>query len=376
MAWWLWFVATGAAVWGIVLCAPWRPWSTREHLEAAAGSERGQAEDVTVLIPARNEEKTISAVLGSLRTQGAGLRVVLVDDQSTDGTAEAARRAGIDGLRIVAGKPLPPGWSGKLWALEQGLATVDTPLTLLLDADIVLAPGMLQALRDKVRTNDFGLVSLMAELNMTSWWERLLIPAFIFFFKLLYPFRLANGPWRRIAAAAGGCILVRTQHLRDIGAFASLRDALIDDCTLAARIKRSGVRTWIGLTHGARSNRRHSFASIWNMVARTAFTQLGYSTAALLSCSAALLVAFAAPVAGLFVGGPPEKLLGAAALAAMAASYVPTLRFYNQSPWFAAALPLTGLLYLCMTWSSAIGCWRGKRSQWKGRVYASKNRSS
>ncbi len=367
----VWFALAGAFLWLAILIVPWQPWRTRERFEASATPAPADLGDLTVLIPARNEALTITRTLQALSLQGQNLKIVLVDDQSSDATADMARRAGVAGLRVVDGNPLPEGWSGKLWALEQGRVQLDRPLTLLLDADIALAPGMIAGLREKLRREQLQLVSLMAALRMRVFWERLLLPAFVFFFRLLYPFALANNPaWPRVAAAAGGCILLETRLLEEIDGFRALRAELIDDCALARRAKSRGARIWIGLTHGARSLRAYDdLDAIWSMVARSAFTQLRYSTGALLVCSVVLVTAFWLPPAALLAGDGPGRMLAAAALAAMVASYVPTLRFYGLSPVWALALPLTGTLYLAMTWSSAWRYWRGERSQWKGRIY-------
>lgn len=367
----IWFALAGAFLWFAILIVPWQPWRTRERFEASATPTPADLGDLTVLIPARNEALTIIRTLQALSLQGQNLKIVLVDDQSSDATADTARRAGVAGLRVVDGNPLPEGWSGKLWALEQGRTQLDRPLTLLLDADIELAPGMIAGLREKLRREQLQLVSLMAALRMRAFWERLLLPAFVLFFRLLYPFALANNPaWPRVAAAAGGCILLETRLLEEIDGFRSLRAELIDDCALAQRVKSRGARIWIGLTHGARSLRAYDHLdAIWGMVARSAFTQLRYSIGALLVCSVVLVTAFWLPPAALLAGDGPGRMLAAAALAAMVASYVPTLRFYGLSPVWALALPLTGTLYLAMTWSSACRYWRGERSQWKGRVY-------
>ncbi len=305
--------------------------------------------------------------MSALAAQGIS-RIIVVDDQSTDDTASAARSAGAE---VIPGEPLPPDWVGKLWALEQGRLQVTTPLTLLVDADIELHKGTIRALlQQKARRGRVQLVSLMAVLEMDNAWEKLLIPAFIYFFKLLYPFRLANGKTRLVAAAAGGCVLVETAVLARIGGFGALRGAIIDDCTLARRVKDAGGRTWIGLTHSAVSRRAmHGLAPIWSMVARSAFAQLRYSTALLVACVAVLALAFWVPPAGLFV--PAMRLPSAVALVAMMTTYLPVLHFYRRSPLWALALPVAGTFYVFMTITSAVRYWRGERSRWKGRVYAS-----
>lgn len=243
----------------------------------------------------------------------------------------------------------------------------------MLDADIELAPGIVVELQQKARNENLALVSLMAEPPMKNFIERLLMPAFIFFFKLLYPFGLANRPVSRVAAAAGGCILVETQALRTIGAFANLHNALIDDCTLAAHIKRAGLHTFIGLSHAARSHRGYQdLKPIWEMVARTAYTQLRYSFILLVSCTLIMTSMFlAAPLAFLLLSAQDAYLVSALAWMAMFFTYMPTLIYYQRSPLWGFALPVIGTLYLAMTWISALRYWRGERACWKGRSYES-----
>jgi hopene-associated glycosyltransferase HpnB len=367
----LWLTCAAAAIWVGIALAPWRPWSTVERLEALADdAPRLDLSNVTALIPARNEATLIETTLTALLQQGNGLRIIVVDDQSTDGTADAARRATAGTCDIVVGTAVPPGWVGKLWALEQGLMRVQTPLTLLLDADIELRPGTVAALIARLKADGRQLVSLMAVLEMHTAWEHLLVPAFVYFFKLLYPFRLSNARGGPVAAAAGGCVLVETAALVKIGGLESIRDALIDDCSLARRIKDTGGRTWIGLTHAAVSRRRmETLGDIWRMVARSAYAQLRYSVALLSGCILLLAVAFWTPVAGLLIGGSIAREASAIALVAMALTYIPTLLFYRRSPLWAMALPFTGTLYMLMTISSATRYWLGAGSEWKSRRY-------
>jgi hopene-associated glycosyltransferase HpnB len=245
---------------------------------------------------------------------------------------------------------------------------------LLLDADIALRPGMIGALRAKLRRDRLQLVSLMARLRTVSLWEKLLMPPFVYFFKLLYPFRLANDPGcARVAAAAGGCILLEGRVLEEIGAFASIRGELIDDCALAARVKQKGFATWVGLTRSAHSIRRYeSLWPMWNMVARSAFTQLRHSWLLLLGATAAILAAFCLPLLALGADSPIAVVLALTALIAMVFSYLPTLKFYGLSAAWALALPLIGALYLAMTWSSAYRWWVGRGAAWRGRMYSDK----
>jgi hopene-associated glycosyltransferase HpnB len=364
------FAIVGAVTWLIILVLPWRPWSTREVLDGVSHLPHEDLSDVTVLIPARNEEEMIKTTLPALHEQGRGLHIILIDDQSVDGTFEVARQGGGKNLLIIRGEVPPADWSGKLWALEQGRRQISTPLTLLLDADIEVKPGVIVELRRAMKEKDVQLISLMAMLRMKTCWERLLMPAFIYFFRLLYPFRLSNSASSKTAAAAGGCILLETEVLNAIGAFTSLRGELIDDCALARRVKSSGYRTWIGLSHSVRSLRPYNdLGVIWNMVARNGFTQLGYSKLALSFCTIIMLASFFAPGIGLLLSPVYLKLLSAFCLTTMMLTYLPTLRFYGISGWWALTMPVIGTLYLAMTWTSAIRHWLGKTAEWKGRTY-------
>jgi len=360
----------GASLWFIMLLLPWRPWSTREFLNGEPDDNSEDLGDITVLIPARNEAKFIQTTLAGIKAQGINVKVILVDDQSEDETAALAGKMFDSRLRIVSGKLLPDGWSGKLWALHQGFQQVETPLVLLLDADIELQSGILSGLRRKMLKEDVHLLSLMAFLRMVSPWEKLLMPAFIYFFKLLYPFRLSNSahPW--VAAAAGGCILMKTRMLKAMGGFEAIRGELIDDCALARQVKRMGGRTWIGLTHSTKSLRAYDrLGVIWRMVARTAFHQMRYSTTLLLLLTGVMTLMFGIPVVGLFFPSFSAGILAVFGLLFMVLGYIPTLRFYRLNWKWAFFMPLIGMLFLAMTWTSAIRYWQGKGAEWKGRAY-------
>lgn len=359
--------AAAFALWLALLLMPWQPWRCRERLEPDADGAFREA-DFTVLIPARNEEAVIGETLEALRACAPDVPVVVIDDQSTDATAAIARSGGLAHLTLVEGSPTPAGWTGKLWALEQGLQRVATTRVLLLDADIRLAPGMPAALRRKADTG-YALVSVCAEPCMEGAAARWLLPAFVYFFKLLYPFRLANRAGGRIAAAAGGVILIDRKALVDAGGFSAWRDAIIDDCTLAAHVKRSGHRCWIGLTRGAVSLRRSNLGDIAHMVARTAFVQLRESVLRVLAASALLALAFWVPVLAVCAGGITARWLGAAAWLAMIVGYLPTLIYYRRNPLASAWLPLTATFFLGATWYSAWRALAGTRSVWKGRRY-------
>lgn len=357
----------GAFLWWMIILVPWRPWSTQESLESTH-NENGSLKEITVLIPARNEGGFIGQTLDKLSIQGHGLQIIVIDDQSDDDTAEQAYKRG---ATVLSGTSPPIGWSGKLWALEQGLSKVTTTYTLLLDADISLAPGTVATLLKKAREENLSLVSLMATPPLHRFTERLLMPAFVLFFKLLYPFRLANKPDSRVSAAAGGCILVETNVLHQIDAFTALHDALIDDCTLASHIKRAGLRTWIGLSHLACSHRGYdNMKTIWDMVARTAYTQLHYSPVLLFACTLIMVSMFwFAPLAPPLLPSTTGTIAGMLAWIAMIIVYIPILRYYQCSLLWILVLPIIGTLFLLMTWTSAFRFWRGERAQWKNRRY-------
>ncbi len=339
--------------------------------------------EIVAIIPARNERETIAQVVAAHdATDYPGpFRVILVDDESADGTAEAAKTAAGSRreLTIVAAPPLAGGWSGKLAAMNAGLvaarnAAPEASYILFADADIAIGRTTLRRLVAKAEDENLAIVSLMSRLDSRGCWGGLLIPAFVYFFQKLYPFPWTNDPKRRTAAAAGGCMLVRRDALVAAGGLEPIRGALIDDCALAALIKGAGRPIWIGVA-GAddaaslRDNRRLS--SIWSMVARTAFAQLRRSR---------LLLAVTAVGMAVVYGGPPaialsyplhrDELAGAAALGAwilMAATYGPTVRLYGVHPLGAALLPVSATLYLLMTLSSALRHARGREGFWKGR---------
>ena len=361
-------ILPGLLIWLSILLLPWRPWSTRESLDSSDSIEKPDLSDITVLIPARNEADNITETLSALNNQGNYLNVILVDDQSTDNTTELAKSVGLQYLTIVYGKELAEGWSGKLWALEQGRQHVKTPYIILLDADIVLKDNLIPVVLEKVKNEQLQMLSLMAFLKMQSLWEKLLMPAFIFFFKLLYPFHLSNKHNSWIAAAAGGFIFIETKVLEELGGFECIKNALIDDCSLAKQVKDKKHKTWTGMTHSAVSIRSYdTLSSIWQMVARTAYTQLFYSPLLLLVCTLLMLAAFGLPVAALF---PTQTLfVGLLILAIQVICYLPTLRYYSMNPAYALFLPLIGTLYLVMTWSSAYRYYFAKGANWKGRYY-------
>ena len=363
-------IILGSLAWPCILLFPWKPGSTRERLDRDDASPEPDLSDVTVLIPARDEAEPIRGTVAALEQQGRDLAVIVIDDQSSDGTADLAKKSFRGNLRVLHGKELPAGWVGKLWALEQGREAATSELILLLDADIELAPATIGVLKSKLKAENLDLVSLMAELRMQTLWEKVLSPAFIFFFKLLYPFAVGNDPRSRLGVAAGGCVLIRTGKLEAIGGFSALRNSIIDDCELAKRVKQVGGKTWIGLTHSARSQRPYpSLRSFWKMVARTAFTQLRYSLPLLLLTTLLMILVFWCPVLGLAHRSMTVRTVSWVGLVSMWAAYLPVVRFYRQTPFLVITLPVVASLYLLMTWSSAIRYWRGQRSMWKGRSY-------
>ena len=361
-------VAAALALWAGVLLAPWAAWLYRERLEAEPHAALA-TDAFTALLPARNEAPLIGAVLAALHANAPDARVIVIDDQSTDATADAAHASGLPRLTVIAGTTPPPGWTGKLWALQQGIAHATTKRVLLLDADIRLAPGMASALIHKADA-DCALVSVCAEPCWDGVAARWLLPAFVYFFKLLYPFALANRQGTRTAAAAGGVVLLDREALLEAGGFAAWRDAIIDDCTLAAHMKRAGHCCWIGVTHGAVSLRRAGFGDIAHMVARTAFVQLRESVWLTLAASALLILAFWIPVLALAFGpNDLARALGLLAYLALLAAYLPTLLYYRRNPLAAPLLPLAATFFLVATWYSAWRALAGTRSIWKGRRY-------
>lgn len=367
----IFLVALSALLWVGFALSPWGLWRNREVLDVVEAA-KGDVElhEITVLIPARNEAEVIQQTLQSVIEQGPELKIILIDDGSKDGTAEKVREVAKADLRVIGDLPLPSGWSGKLWALEQGRQFVTTPYTLLLDADIELDRGVLNVLREKMRHGDLQFISLMAVPSMSSGWEKLLMPAFVYFFKILYPFQVVNSPRVKMAAAAGGCILTESRLLERIGGFAPIKTAVIDDCALAGRVKSQGVKIWLGLTHSAKSVRGYRrLKEIWDMVARAAFAQLRYSVGLLVLCTMAMLLAYGIPAVMVASSNIVIRGLSLGSLAIMFLTYVPILRFYNRSWTWTLCLPFIAAFFLAMTWTSAIRYWQGEQTRWKGRVY-------
>ena len=366
------------AVWLYLLLARGAFWRCSERDDWGV-AERPAWPRVAAVVPARNEAGCVGDSVGSLLAQDyrGGWTVILVDDDSSDGTAEMARRlANADErLCVVSSRGLPAGWTGKLWAAKQGIdaatALPQPPDYLLLtDADIVHAPDSVSRLVAHAEGRGLVLTSLMVKLNCESFAERATIPAFIFFFQMLYPFACVNRPQSAVAAAAGGCMLIRSDALRKAGGIEVVRAALIDDCALAKALKAHGP-IWLGLTERVRSVRRYpALADIRRMVARSAYAQLRYSPLVLLATIAGMALAYLVPPLLAIFGSGAARWIGAGTWALMFVAFQPTLRFYRLSPLWGLALPVIALQYMLFTLDSAHQYVRGQGGSWKGRVQA------
>ena len=363
-------------VWLGLLGAHGRFWQAGPVLEplAPAGPRFASAPPVLVVVPARNEAAHVASCLRSLLAQDypGALRVILVDDASTDATGAIARDLADPRLTVLSGAPRPAGWTGKLWAVAQGIAAAEasgTALLLLTDADIVHDPRHLSALVALAEREDLDLASEMVELACASLAERALVPGFVYFFQLLYPFAWVNDPLRATAAAAGGTMLLHARALARIGGIGAVRAALIDDVALARAIKRGG-RIWLGHAVLARSERAYPhFADIWAMIARTAYVQLRFSPLLLALTVAGMGLVWLVPPLALLFGHGLARLAGLAGWGAMAGSYLPSLRRFRRSPLWAVALPAVAWFYLAATLGSAWNHYAGRGIAWKGRAY-------
>ena len=364
-------------IWAYLLAAHGRFWQAGPMLTPSALTQSGpmRAPDVCVVVPARDEAAGIAGALSSLLAQNylGGLRIVLVDDESSDGTGAIARGLGDPRLTVISGGPRPAGWSGKLWAVAQGIAATGASEYLLLtDADILHDPRHLGTLVAQAECGDLDMVSEMVELACESPAERALVPAFVFFFQMLYPFGWVNDPRRATAAAAGGTILIRRRALERIGGIAAVRGALIDDVALAKAVK-AGGKIWLGHSALARSVRPYpDVADIWRMIARTAFTQLNYSPLLLIGTVLGMVIVWIAPPVLALFGEGLAQVLGLLAWLGAMASYLPTLGRFQRSPVWALALPLIAVFYTAATIGSAIDHWRGRGAVWKNRAYTGK----
>ncbi|GAA3677569.1 glycosyltransferase [Streptomyces iranensis] len=420
----MWIAAGSLAAWLWLLLGQGFFWRTDVTLPRTGPDGSGPPEpdgfgppepavwpSVAVVVPARDESAVLPASLPSLLAQDypGPAEIFLIDDGSTDGTGKLARELADEhgGLPLTVGSPGEPGpgWTGKLWAVRHGMALATTRLAadrgnadgadrkdadgrdadrkddggvdylLLTDADIAHEPDSLRELVRAAETNGLDLVSQMARLRVVTYWERLIVPAFVYFFAQLYPFRWVNRPRGRTAAAAGGCVLLRREAAERAGVPESIRQAVIDDVALARTVKRSGGRIWLGLADRVDSVRPYPrLGELWRMVSRSAYTQLRHNPLLLLVTLAGLAVVYLVPpaavVAGVLTGRPAPAALGGAAWALMAGSYIPMLRYYRQTLWLAPLLPLTALLYLLMTVDSAVRHHLGQGAAWKGRTYA------
>jgi len=380
--------AQGAALlavlaWLYLVLLHGRFWRADQRL--AAAPPPAQWPSVAAVVPARNEADVIGEAIGSLLGEDypGPFAIVLVDDGSDDGTAEVARRAAAlvssRAFRVIQAPTPAPGWTGKLWAMRAGVGEAERLLpdcryVLFTDADIAHGPGSLKALVAKAEADGLDLVSLMARLSCAGFWEALLVPAFVFFFQKLYPFPRVNDSTSAVAAAAGGCMLVRRRALERMGGLEHIRGALIDDCSLAREMKRHGP-IWLGLSETTRSLRAYNgLGAIRVMVARTAFTQLRYSYALLLGTTLAMIVAYLGPPLAAIAGAArADGLLaglGVLGWALMTLCYVPTLRLYRRPVGEALLLPAAAFFYVLFTLDSAWAHARGAGGRWKGRSYA------
>ena len=365
-----------AVIWLALLCMPVR-WSMSEQWEPEGepSSYPPRWPRLSVIVPARNESESLPVTLPSWLNQDyPESEIILVDDKSSDGTAACAQEIASRThrtVRVINGSNLPPGWTGKLWALQQGVDVSTGEWLLFTDADIYHGPNLWRGLVAKALAEQRVMVSLMALLDMSGGWARLLIPAFVYFFYLLYPFKKVGNTNSRVSAAAGGCILVSRYALEKVGGLAGHRDAWIDDLALARRVKGAGMSVSLALTRSAVSIRPyHKLRDIWNMVARSAFSQLRCSWLALFGTVLGLSVMFIAPVAGIFLSlgraaTSSTTMVAFGAIIFMAGTYLPAIRFFKLGMHRVFTLPFAGTLYVAMTVTSAINHLSGRR-EWRG----------
>ena len=380
----LWVTALSALVWVVLTLFHGWFWRTDVRLAPRGADGADATTTVAIVVPARDEADVIGETLAGLLAQDfpGRVEVILVDDNSTDGTAAVAARvaeAGRVASRVTSPGEPPAGWTGKLWALRHGVDLAgDVDWILFTDADIAHGPDSLARLVGEAERDGLDMVSVMARLRVHTRWERLIVPAFVYFFAKLFPFRRVNRAGSRTAAAAGGCVLVRRTALEHAGGVEVIRDAVIDDVSLAVAVKRSGGRIRLVLADGPD---RHvdsvrpypRLADLWNMVARSAFAQLRHSWPLLIGTVFGLAVVYLAPpvalVAGVLGADVPLAVLGLAVWALMTATYVPMVRYYGRPGVEAVLLPFAATLYLGMTVHSAVRHVRGRGAAWKGRTY-------
>ncbi len=360
--------ALSLAIWVYLLFGHGNFWQSGPSLAPARPLV---APPVTIIIPARDEAHSIGRALRSVLAQDypGDLRVILVDDRSRDGTGEIARAIVDPRLTIVDGAERAQGWSGKLWALQQGVQQADSLILLFSDADIEHRPEHLATLVAKLEAEKLDLVSEMVALNCESLAERALVPAFVYFFTLLYPFDLVNDPGSRTAAAAGGTVLIRAEALERVGGLEAIRGALIDDVALATLVKRDG-KIWLGHSHLATSIRPYPHAAdVWRMVARTAYVQLKFSPWVLAGTVAGMTLVFLVPPLAAVLAGGPARVAGLLAWVASSVTFSPTLRRFCLSVAWAPFLPLAALFYTAASVGSAVDHISGRGVVWKQRQY-------
>lgn len=350
-------------------------WTVRDKRLPVLGTRN--APPVAVIIPARDEADVIGTALASVVAQqySGEMRVFVVDDNSSDGTSDIVRSVTAGQERsasVIAGRPLPHGWAGKVWAMQQGwdAARAFAPaFVLLTDADVVHSPGNLRALVAKAEEDHSDLVSLMVRLHCHTFAEKLLIPAFVYFFFMLYPPQWIAEPRKKTAGAAGGCVLIRATMLEKLGGFDCIRGEIIDDCSLAREVKHAGGRLWLGLAEETRSVRPYDgFGGILKMISRTAFNQLQHSWLLLAGCIAGMTVLFLAPAVLSFGSNVVVRAVSAVALLLMGMTYLPLVRWYHVTPFAALSLPIAAVFYLAATLHSAFKFATNEGGVWKGRA--------
>jgi len=378
--------ALSLLIWLYLLLFHGRFWHADQRLFDATPTIK-KWPDVCAVIPARNEEMTIRRTVRSLLDQDypGKLSIIVVNDNSEDATADEARVATVDSVEgkrliVIDGQPLIEGWVGKIWAVSQGIEHAGSPKYLLLtDADIEHETKSVRNLVSKAESDNLGLVSEMVLLNCTSLWEKLLIPAFVYFFQKLYPFPQINDPDHQLAGAAGGCMLVRREDLVAAGGIERIKDRVIDDCSLAAIIK--PIRPiWLGLSEHTKSIRPYNnLSSIWGMVTRTAYVQLRFNPLMLIGTVLSMVLIYLLPIAGLILGALTTDiqlmLISGSAWIAMWWTILPTLDLYDRSSVWGLLLPVSGFLFTLMTLDSARRYYQGQGGAWKGRTYSPSTKS-
>ncbi len=362
-------------IWSYLALARGSFWSIKNAEFDAKGSSEF-SDSVIAVVPARNEAEFIGPIVTALLSQSVPMPIILVDDESADGTAEVARlaaeKAGKAGaLTVIRGKPMPAGWTGKLWSMHQGIerASESNPTWLMLtDADVLHGPETAATL-GRIASKNYDLVSFMVKLRCESVAEKLLIPPFVYFFFMLYPPAWIRDPRRSTAGAAGGCMLVKAETLQRAGGLEPIRGALIDDCSLAALLKQHGGRLWLGPTDQSHSLRRYeTFSDVDRMISRTAFNQLKHSSLLLLGTIAGMVITYLAPPILLFARNNLAIFMGIAAWIVMSLTFSTMVRYYRLNPAWALSLPLAALFYLGATVHSAVKYWTGSGGNWKGRI--------